>query len=257
MEPKFKTSFIPKQSLPNETTGAVSQRNPNRGSSGGIIFLLGVIIFVGVATAAVGVFLWRNYVENEIANKSTMLKRSREAFQPELIRELERLDNRIIVAESLLDKHKSPTALFDLLAERTLTSVQFSTFSLQIDGGGALLEMGGRATDFESVALQSDVFGSNQFIEDPIISDLDVEGEAAEFVSFNLTARIGDRFLSYENQISDSSGQQIQPMDSTAEINGGVSSTPENNEPTEANTNSNTETDAEDSETGAPGPGGQ
>lgn len=218
MEPKFKTSFIPKQSIPKDGGAPSVQRQVRPNPSGSIVFFIGLIVMIVTVGSAAGVFLWKQFLETSISEKAATLERARDAFQPRLIQDLERLDRRITAAETLLDQHLAPSALFDLLANTTLTSVQFNSLSLNLagdNGSPITLEMDGNALDFDSVALQSDVFGSNRFITDPIISGLDVAGD---LVSFNVSAEIGDRFLEYSLQVTGDEDTRIVPINSTQEI---------------------------------------
>jgi hypothetical protein len=61
--------------------------------------------------------------------------------------------------------------------------------------------MSGLARSFSSVALQSDEFGKNRFIQQPVFSgfSLDDRGD----VEFNVTALIDPSVVSYEGRMKD------------------------------------------------------
>lgn len=192
-EQKTHTSFIPKKSL------TVARRQP-KGNNIGIFFLLTLVIFIGVIALAIGVFLYQQFLLKNIEQKSASLERARAAFEPALIQEISRLDIRIHSARDILDNHKAISAFFDLLEAATLKSVSFENLDYRTDEGGRTsISMKGRALNFSSVALQSDIFGKNKFVQEPIFSDLNLDKKGD--VIFNFSAFIDPRLISYENAI--------------------------------------------------------
>ncbi|MDP6387841.1 MAG: hypothetical protein QGG63_00990 [Candidatus Pacebacteria bacterium] len=193
VEQKTHTSFIPKKSL------TVASRQ-SKGSSIGIFFLLTLIIFVGVIALAIGVFLYQQFLLKNIEQKNASLERARAAFEPALISEISRLDTRMRSAQDILSNHKAISAFFDLLEASTLESVSFENLDYRIDEGGKTsISMRGRALNFSSVALQSDIFGKTKFIQEPIFSDLNLDKKGN--VIFNFSAFIDSRLISYESII--------------------------------------------------------
>lgn len=211
MEPKFKTSFIPKKSLSQNTPQPTVHKQERKHSLASVFAFLMLVIALGVSGV---VFFYTSFLESSIANKAESLERAREAFQPALIKELERLDDRIESAEQILQEHIAPSGLFSLLEATTLKSVRFQnmTYSMLTDTVEISLE--GEALNFDAVALQSDVFGSNRFIREPIISGLDITGD--NLVAFTVTAQIEKRFLSFENlvaaEVEEANPQSAQPI---------------------------------------------
>lgn len=194
-EQRTHTSFIPKKSLT-----VASRPHQSKRSSIGIIFLLTLIIFIGAIALAIGVFLYHQFLLKSVEQKSASLERARAAFEPALIVEIGRLDTRIDSAQDILNNHKAASALFDLLEELTLKSVSFENLDYKIDEGGRIsISMRGRSFSFNSVALQSDIFGKNEFIQEPIFSNLNLDNRGG--VIFNVTAFIDSRLISYENAI--------------------------------------------------------
>ncbi|PIT91030.1 hypothetical protein COU17_02550 [Candidatus Kaiserbacteria bacterium CG10_big_fil_rev_8_21_14_0_10_49_17] len=172
MEPKFKTSFIPKQ--PISSTPSVGRKR--KGGALSIFTLIAFILIIATIALAIGIFLYQQIITASIASKSETLDRAREAFEPALIQELIRLDERIDSAQEILNQHISPSAFFDLLERLTLTNVRFTSLSLTRIGEDRIgIEMEGQARSFNSVALQADVFGRDHAIKDPIFSDLNLD----------------------------------------------------------------------------------
>ncbi len=190
MEPKFKTSFIPKESLVEKVpTGATHQ--PSRAPRSLAIVFSFIVLLIALAVGG-AIFVYSSFLQSSIASKSESLQRAREAFQPALIQELERLDARIESAEELLANHVAPSSMFALLGATTLKTVRFTNLSYSVVENSVV--------NFDAVALQSDVFGSNRFIHNPIISEL-AAGEGG--ITFRVTATIEPRFLAYVNTITE------------------------------------------------------
>jgi hypothetical protein len=199
MDQRTHTSFIPKKSL---TTASQSQRTDIAGakSSIGIVFLITLIIFISVIALAIGVFLYQQFLLQSIEKKSASLDRARAAFEPALIEEIGRLDVRMKSAREILDDHKALSAFFDLLETNTLVSLQFKNLSYIVDETGRIsVSMNGSAASFSSVALQSDIFGENKYIQEPIFSNLNLDNKGN--VIFDFSAFIDPRLLSYVDNV--------------------------------------------------------
>lgn len=193
MEPKFQTSFIPKKPI----SAAPKSKS---GSSVGIFFLLGLILFLTAISAAGGLFLYQQYLNQSIERKSANLERARGAFEPTLIREMHRLDVRMKSAQEILDKHMALSAFFELLEETTLKSVQFNNFNYSVDSEGKInIALSGNALSFQSVALQSDAFGNSEFIKEAIFSDLNLDHSGN--IIFNFSAVLDPSLLSYSDSM--------------------------------------------------------
>lgn len=204
MEPKFKTSFIPKQSL-----GTQKEQKPAKRQGGprGIAMVVGLVILILTAGAAGIVFFYKDFLSGSIDEKIASLERARDAFQPRLIAEFEELDQRIRSAEVLLAEHLAPSMLFSLLESVTLKSVQYTDLSYEFLNQNVVeIVLTGTALNFDSVALQSDVLGNNRFIRQPVISDLAVSGE--DRVAFKVTAQVDPRFLLYEATLDEEDVRQ-------------------------------------------------
>lgn len=196
MEPKFRTSFIPKKAL---VTASNLQKKSGEGSLG-VITLLVLIIALGAIVLSVGVFLYQQILEASITRKTDTLERARAAFEPALIQTLVRIDTRLGAAETILNQHITPSVFFETLENLTLKSVQFQDFRLTRVGNGKIsISMKGIANDFRGVALQADVFGNSKLIREPIFSNLnlDQDGKAV----FSLSAFIDPSFINFVSQV--------------------------------------------------------
>lgn len=198
MEPKFKTSFIPRKSLEESTA---PKKKSGRGGIGmGIGSLASLIIFLTALGGSAGLFLYKQYLETSIDEKRQTLQRAREAFQPALIRELTRLDTRIQAVKSVIDNHVTPSSIFGLLEQVTLENVRYTSLSYSRDeSGDVTISMEGQAKNFSAVALQSDAYGEEGFILEPIVSDLDLDDSGN--VKFKIRTTLDPRLVAFSSNL--------------------------------------------------------
>lgn len=189
MEPRFNTSFIPKQTL-SQAAPASTPRVSHAAGPRSWGMLLTFVVFIIAVLISGGLLAYRWYLSNDIENMLQTLDNERQAFQPALIKELVRLDTRINSAQAILAGHLAPSRLMELLEDTTLSSVRFTDFTYaSISANQIAVELSGTARSFESVALQSDVFGGNEHFRSPVFSgiDLDESGSVVFKVSMNVS----------------------------------------------------------------------
>ena len=114
-------------------------------------------------------------VEKRIADKSAWLEQARGAFEPSLITEMERVDTRINTANEILARHVAFSEFFKILEELTLQNVRFSRFDYSFIDGAPQVMLEGEARSYSSVALQSDIFGDNKYLKNPIFPTSDLQ----------------------------------------------------------------------------------
>ena len=191
MPDRVKTSFIPKQSLKVERTTSVQN------TTFGVVNTIAGVVLIAAILAAGGLFFFEQYTKSAIQSKRDSLERARAAFQPETIKELARLDSRLLVGQSLLAQHVAPSKLFDFFERETLASVRFSNFSYGESGPGrVMVRMDGEARSFNAVALQSDAFGTSDELSDVIFENLNIN--AVGNVTFTFSAIVNQSALAYD-----------------------------------------------------------
>ncbi len=197
MDPQVSSSFIPKKNLESAVT------RPS-GRSTGLLLLLAILIFVASLVAAGGVFAYKGLLKQSIASKSNSLSLNQKAYDPGVIQELTRVDTRINEANTLLDKHIAPSAIFGFLSQQTLEKVQFVNFNYEggtgIDGSSKI-SLNGLADSFSTVALQSDQFGASKILKDVVFSGVTVDATTGK-VSFSVSASIVPSLTLYTNVLS-------------------------------------------------------
>lgn len=196
MESNIKASFIPKDA------GSLGVKKPSYGESGlmDIIVLLAVVVMVASVALGAGVFVYERYLEASLSSKKEQLTRAQGAFEPNLITELTRLDDRLKAAQEVLDRHVAPTIFFALLEQLTLETVSFKDLTYDGTQGEVVkVDMRGIAQSVNSIALQADTFGKHPAISSPIFSNI---GRDREGVRFDVTATINPSALRYKNTVA-------------------------------------------------------
>lgn len=191
METGIKSSFIPQSPV----VGPSAARR--RGSNFDFFVLIALVLFVASATLAAGVFLYVQFLQGSNASKLEQLERAKAAFEPALIQELTRLDDRMRAADEVLSAHTAPMALFKLLEQLTLQTVSFSSFSFTTNDI-LTLTMQGLAQSVNSIALQADLLSRSGTIVNPIFSDINRQVGG---VRFNFTADVRREALSYRSLV--------------------------------------------------------
>lgn len=189
METGIKSSFIPQSPI-----APVSQAPRRSGGGYNFFVLISLVIFVASATLAVGVFLYAQYLSTASASKLSQLERAKEAFEPSLIQDLTRLDDRMRAADTILSRHVAPTTLFNLLEQLTLQTVAFNSFDFTSSQDGYKVTMQGLAESVNSIALQADLLSRSGVIANPIFSNINRQIGG---VKFDFTADIHTPALIY------------------------------------------------------------
>lgn len=228
MESGIHSSFIP------HDTGEQGARP--RESSGNLmdfLALIAAIVFVSSIILALGVFLYQQFLDTSAKSKVAQLDRAKAAFDPALIQELTRLDDRMRVADEILGNHEALSIFFHMLEQVTLTTVSFRSLSFEAaDPQNITIKMMGVAESVNAVALQADLFSKNGVIVSPIFSNIDRQPDG---VHFTLTASINPGSIRYTQLIpAESAGgagaqqsalapnQQIAPTVQPGALQGGT-----------------------------------
>ncbi|PIP86981.1 hypothetical protein COW81_02615 [Candidatus Campbellbacteria bacterium CG22_combo_CG10-13_8_21_14_all_36_13] len=185
------SSFIPKKTLINTSSGSAPKQI-------NIFMLIAGIIFVISLVGAGAAFMYERISQSELTRLQASLDRVKESFEPRTISTLSRTDLRLDVASKLLEEHVTVSPFFDLLSTMTLKTVKFNNFDFSRGVDGTLsVVMDGTAESYRSIALQSETFGDNEHIQGPVFSDfiLDDSGN----VTFKVGFTISKDFLAYSN----------------------------------------------------------
>lgn len=194
METGIKSSFIPQAPI----VGPSGRRGGGGGGAFDFLILIGLVLFVASATLAAGVFLYVQFLKSSNASKLDQLERAKAAFEPALIQELTRLDDRMRAADEVLGQHIAPTALFQLFEQLTLQTVSFTSFSFSTTNDVIQINMQGLAQSVNSIALQADLLSRSGTIVNPIFSDINRQIGG---VRFNFAADVRREALLFRSLI--------------------------------------------------------
>lgn len=181
--------------IPHDTAQDAAGARTHSGSLLDLLSIVSAIIFVVSIVLGVGVFLYEQFLEKSSASKVEQLKRAQAAFEPSLIQELARLDDRMRVADIILRNHTALSIFFHMLEQVTLTTVSFRSLDFEAtDSQNITIKMNGIANSVNSIALQADIFSRVGVIASPIFSNIDREQDG---VHFSLTALLTPASLRY------------------------------------------------------------
>ncbi len=179
MESKIKSSFIPQKPVVNAT---VTSKARYKSASMDVIMLLSIVALAVSGVLSIGVFLYKSLAVSDAEYKISQLQKARESFNPEFIKVLMKLSDRIRTAEGILKNHTAPSAIFSTLEASTLTGVRFVNLDYnQKNENIATFKLKGKASSVNSIALQSSTFGDSDIIKDPIFSDIDLIKDGVTF----------------------------------------------------------------------------
>ena len=187
-------SFIPRE------TPRSSEAPQRQKGIGDLSTLISIVLLVASVALAGGVFLYKEYLNSSVASKVGQLERAKAAFEPSLIHELTRLDDRMRSASSVLGSHLAPTAFFRMLEQTTIASIAYTSLDFEaVDAQNMSIKMNGIAGSVNAIALQADVLAIGSMVRSPIFSNINRE---ADGIHFDLSALINPVAINYAQTIS-------------------------------------------------------
>jgi len=194
MEQNFQTSFIPKKPIVKER--AISARPV------GILMVASLLILFTVLLATGGIYFYKGIIAKNIADMENTLTLAKNRFEPSKITELQILDKRLNAASEILGSHVVVTPIFGALEQLTMKTVRYTKFSYELgtDKNATVdVKISGLATDYRSVALQSDLLATNKNLIDPVFSDLTLDNSGN--VLFGLEFLVAPSFVNYKQTV--------------------------------------------------------
>ncbi|MBI4133642.1 hypothetical protein HY478_03440 [Candidatus Uhrbacteria bacterium] len=216
--------------IPREAPAPI--RHARGKGMGDLLVLLSIVLFVASSALAAGVFLYGEYLKSSASSKLSQLERAKAAFEPSLIHELSRLDDRMRGAGDVLGRHVSLSAFFNMLEATTIETISFNSLRFEAaDLQRINLRMDGVAASVNSIALQADLFSKGGMIASPIFSNIDRE---ADGVHFSLSATINPSAINYAqlvNGLVQVPQETTSPFEATVSPESAAESQPEEGEP--------------------------
>lgn len=169
----------------------ISQRNHGVGppsiAARGMGILTGISLAFFLVMLAVwgGVFFYERSLAETLDGRTRELKRLEAALDPEIIREVVRVDNGLAMARTLLGAHVYATNVFTFLQEQTLRTVQYNSFTYSSDG--TRVTVVGDADGYISLHQQLERLRSAPLVSDVKFTTVSIgEGGRIRF-SFDIT----------------------------------------------------------------------
>lgn len=196
MEPKFQSSFIPKGPLATVGTATKVSRESDRS----ILGTLAVFVFVLSILLSGGVYAYEFYLRSDIDKMGIDLQAARDSLEPDIIKRISDLDERIVSTKNILESHTIISPLFSYLENWTVSNVRFTQFAYTTTDEGLRIEMSGEARGYSSVAQQAEIFGAEDSpMQNPIFADLNLDEEGR--VTFSFEATVDPSLVSFKNEI--------------------------------------------------------
>jgi hypothetical protein len=195
MDQNFQTSFIPKKPIIKEN---VVVARPV-----GILLIASLFILFTVLIATGGLYFYKGIVTKNITDMESQLDLAKNRFEPSKITELQVLDKRLRASSEILAKHITVTPIFNALEQITMKTIRFTKFNYELatDKNTTVnIKMSGQAIGYRSVALQSDLFGKNKNIIDPVFSNLTLDQSGN--VLFDLNFSVDPSFVNYKQALA-------------------------------------------------------
>ncbi len=199
METKFQTSFIPKKPLISDS------KTHSSGGGTSVLMIIGSLIFVFSLAGAVFTLIWQNVLNKDQVAYKAQLADSEKRFNTTLIKDLKRSNTKIDFSKKLLNDHLAASSIFSIISALTIEGVRFNSFDFTApgkDSDGVKISMRGVGSSFSAIAFQSSVFGesekygSNKILKNPVLSDLSLDQNGN--VGFTFTSTINPAEISYD-----------------------------------------------------------
>lgn len=194
MEPNFQTSFIPKKPMIEERVSSPR--------SVGFLMVISIFIFFTVLLGSLGLYFYKAFMNRSITQMETDLNLAKSRFEPSKIVQLQVLDKRLNASNEILSKHIAVSPIFEILQAITMKTVQYNQFSYELGAdqdAKIMINMKGLAVGYRSVALQSDLFTENEFLIDPVFSNLSLDNTGN--VLFDLDFSVDPNLVNYKQML--------------------------------------------------------
>ena len=172
MDPKFRSSFIPKKPLSSKSEGGRVKKR----SSFNLMTFIASLVFIVAVVASGGVYAYSFVLQDQIDQKGIELTEARKLLNLQQIDNYKLLDERLSTAWTLFRDHKITSSFFTLLEDTTLHNVQFNSYRFESSDGESELQISliGQASDFNALALQADVFERQNLIRDTEFESIEI-----------------------------------------------------------------------------------
>lgn len=159
-----------------------------------------VFLLIAGAIAAFSILLaglvigYEFYLKESLASKTAQMEQAQREIDIDRVEGFIRLKNRLSSVKQLLDEHIELTNFLDVLEQRTLKTVRFSSLTVSVSADrSAIIQMEGVARSFNALAAQSSELAAEKRIKRAIFSNIAVNEDNT--VRFSLSATLDSRLI--------------------------------------------------------------
>lgn len=191
LPPTVPSSFVP--------YSGTNTRRYRRADFGGAFAFLAYGVFFLMVAAAVGVFIYGRILATQKKADDVALAKAEGQLDPKTVNDFVRLQDRLKLGGSLLDKHVALSNFFTTLNATIPKTVRLKSLSLSADvkqDGGYALTSTGDAASLNALAQFSNDLGSGKKIKNVIVSNIKVN-QKDNSVSFSLSADLDPSLVAF------------------------------------------------------------
>lgn len=210
MDPKFRSSFIPKRPVASPGGGGKVKVY----HSFNLITFLGTLIFIAALVGSGGAFAYQRILQGDVNTLGSQLAQVKDELDLTQIASDEQLASRLSTAKTLLQKHNVASLIFTMLERDTLHNVAWSGLSIKADTGMLTITAGGTASSYNALSLQEDVLERESLLIKPMIKGIKL-GDTGQ-IEFTFSAQVDTGQIGYITVNSPSTDDSGANADSTS-----------------------------------------
>lgn len=165
--PEQGSSFIPKSGVKKvQRTGGAKRVY--------VLAYLSYIVFFSTLFIVIGVYIYGATVTRSLNSTKDQLVVERQRFSLSDIENVEQLNQRLVMAEKLLDDSTAPSRLFSDIESIVASNIYFSGMTYeQLPNRQFRIDLVGRADDFNQVVAQEELIKNGSVLENATVVDYD------------------------------------------------------------------------------------
>ena len=192
----------------------MDQQVTHHSGSTSVFMFISIIIFIISIAGAVFSLIWKDVLVKQQAVYAGNLQKAESRFDIATVEKLKKASVKIETATTLLKNHLAVSEIFEIISKLTADGIRFTSFDFtppsaskdpnSKEGSNLIkITMKGTGSSFSAIAWQSDVFGqsdkfgTNKVMKNPILTDLQLD-PATGNVGFSFTASINPSDINYE-----------------------------------------------------------
>ncbi len=190
MDPKFQTSFIPKNpTLSQSKASTISIPGGNIFNTLAVTLFILTLLLIGV------LFGYEMILNGKIDDANKQIIATKDSYQIDAIQNIIDANFRITSTKTILSNHVATSELFKLFQTLTVKKVRFNNFLFSNKGGIYTVVMDVEAQSYNALLQQYDTLLKSTDIQNPRFTGFDLT--ASGNVKSKLTASVDPNSVSY------------------------------------------------------------